>query len=469
MIVSINRRFFLRGLGGVLVGLPLLEGLKPRAAEAAPQTPFRFAIFMRQANGVAQKNGTEPERFWPAALGPLTKASMTADTGKATSDLADYADKLLMVRGCKYNFSTSGCGHADGGLQCLTAAKPDGPNSNKALAMGESIDNRIVRALEPAGNEPLTLYAGPKHGYLDDVLSYRGPKDRRTAEGNPANAYRRLFGVPDANQDALQKLALQRRSVNDLVRTEMQALMSKQQLSGADRDRLKLHFEAIRDLEVTMQCQLPKARYDEIAGIPASQVDDNPMIETIVKMQLDIIALAVSCGKTHAITLQVGSGNDSTQYVIDGVTQERFHHISHRVASDGASGDPIPNADMKHHMIDRKFAGFFKYLLDRLTTYTTPTGPLLDQGVAVWLNDLATGPPHGSNNLPYVCAGSAGGFLKTGQYVEAAAVANNRYVTNNKFLNTIGAAVGVKNAAGAPLDDFGDPSLEKGLISQMLA
>jgi hypothetical protein len=101
-------------------------------------------------------------------------------------------------------------------------------------------------------------------------------------------------------------------------------------------------------------------------------------------------------------------------------------------------------------------------------SYTTPTGSLLDQGVAVWLNDLSTGPPHGSNNLPYVCAGSCGGVLRTGQYVEAADVATNKYVTNNKFLNTIGAAVGVKNAAGQPLDDFGDPSLAKGPIPQML-
>jgi hypothetical protein len=469
VIVSINRRFFLRGLGGVLVGLPLLEGLRPRNADAAPQPPHRFAIFMREGNGVAQKQGSEVERFWPANLGALTKASMAAETDRAVSVLADFADKLLLVRGCKYNFSTSGCGHADGGLQCLTAAKPDGPNSNKALAMGESIDNRIVRELEPAGSEPLTLYAGPKSGYLDDILSYRGPKDRRTAEGNPANAYRRLFGVPDANTDALTKLALQRKSVNDLVRGEMQSLMSKPQLSSSDKDRLKLHFDAIRDLEVTMQCQLPKARYDEIVAVPPAQVDDGPMIETIVKMQLDIIALAVSCGKTHAATLQIGNGNDQTQYVIDGVAQERFHHISHRIASDGSSGDPIPNADMKHHAIDKKFAGFFKYLLEKLTMYTTPTGPLLDQGVAIWLNDLSSGPPHGSNNLPYVCAGSAGGYLKAGQYVEAAAVASNKYVTNNKFLNTIGAAVGCKNAAGGPLDDFGDPTLEKGLVSQMLA
>ena len=94
---------------------------------------------------------------------------------------------------------------------------------------------------------------------------------------------------------------------------------------------------------------------------------------------------------------------------------------------------------------------------------------MLDEGVSVWLNDLSTGPPHSGTNIPYVCAGNAGGFLKTGQYVDAADVNANRYVTHNKFLNTIGAAVGVKNASGGPLDDFGDPELQKGLISQMLA
>jgi hypothetical protein len=386
---------------------------------------------------------------------------------------ASYADRLLVVRGCRYDFSTSGCGHADGGLQCLTAARPDGTGKNLALAMGESIDNRIVRALGQSGAEPLTLYAGQKSGYLDDVLSYRGPMDRRAAEGNPYNAYRRLFGMPvtDPNGDAMNRLNLARRSVNDLMRDQITALRNRTDLSMDDQSRLKLHFDAIRDLEITLaNCELPMDRYNEIAAVDASTVDDDNMIETITQMQMDIIGLAVSCGVAPAVTLQIGNGNDQTQYVIDGVVQERFHHISHRINGDGTVGDPIPNAVDKHHRIDLKFAGLFKYLLDRLSSYTTPNGNLLDQGVTVWTNDLANGPPHGSRNLPYVCAGSAGGFLRTGQYVNAGkGLGYDDYVTNNKFLNTIGAAVGVTNAAGGPLDDFGDPSLEKGLVTGMLA
>ncbi len=466
------RRMFLRGLSGVTVGLPLLESLPWRRgggrAFAAAPGDHRFAIFVRQGNGVQQATGSEPERFWPSRLGPLTTASMMAEPDRATSVLAPYASKLLMVRGIEYRFSTSGCGHADGGLQCLTAAKPSGATKNKALAQGESIDNRIVRALEPAGREPLTLYAGQRGGYLDDVLSYRGPGDRRAGEGNPGNAYRRLFGMPDGSTTTETRLAMQRKSVNDLVRGQMQALMGKPQLSQSDRARLTLHFDAIRDLEVRMGCHLPKPRYDEIAAVPGARVDDDDMIETIVRMQMDIIALAMSCGLTHASTLQIGNGNDQTQYLIEGAKQERFHHISHRINGDGNSGSPIANAEVKHHKIDRLFAGFFKYLLDRLTAYTTPTGTLLDDGVAIWTNDLANGVAHSSQNLPNICAGNAGGFLKNGVYVDAGNVAMRQYVPNNKFLNTIGAAVGVKNTAGGPLDNFGDPSLPKGLVAQMM-
>jgi hypothetical protein len=465
---NLTRRFFLRGAAGAVLALPLLESLQPRRARADGPPVHRFAIFVRQGNGVQQASGQEPERFWPSQLGALTVASMKADSGRAVSELADYAPKLLLVRGCKYNYSYSGCGHADGGLQCLTAAKPDGANGNKSLATGESIDWRIARDLK-AGGQPLNLYAGQKGSYLPDVISYSGPGKRVAAIDNPFTAYTLIFGKPDSSVEAQNQLALQRASVNDLVREQMKALMSSPALSKDDGKRLQDHLDAIKDLETKLTCHLPAARYAEISKVNPAQINNDDQIDAMVKMQMDILALSASCGLHHAMTLQIGNGNDQTQYVINGVKQERFHHISHRIHSDGAEGDPIPDADKKHHEIDRLFARWFRYLLDRLSSYDTPSGKLLDQGVAVWLNDLASGPPHGSNNLPYVCAGSCGGALSTGKYIDAGDVPKYQFVTHNKFLNTIGAAVGAKNAEGGPLDDFGDPGLSKGQIDAMKA
>ncbi|WP_245677811.1 DUF1552 domain-containing protein [Chondromyces crocatus] len=416
---------------------------------------------MRQANGVVQRTNDEPELFWPSALGPLTVASMTADGERAVSELKDYAEKLTLVRGVNFAFPGNGCGHSGGGNQCLTAARvSDDPSGNASLSMGESIDNRIARELNTPGVEPLTLYAGKMNGYIDEVMSYRGPRQLRAAERNPYNAYMALFGLSQLEPEVLKRLAAQRTSVNDLVREQMNTLLKSTALSKNDQQKLDMHFQSIRDLEVTMSCQLPDPTVLEMEAISGS-AGANDNVEAVARMQMDIIALAMACGVTRAATLQIGDGNDSTEYTIDGVRQKSFHKISHRIDSDGDSGPPIEGAMMLHHKIDRIHGRLFKHLLDRLSAYEFGSGKLLDYGVAVWLNDLAN-KYHSYTNVPYVLAGSANGFLKTGHYIDAGNVANNR------LLSTIGAAVGCLNEEGAPLDNFGDSSLPRGHISEML-
>ncbi|MGK3983894.1 DUF1552 domain-containing protein [Sorangium sp. So ce136] len=457
----ITRRRVLRGLFGVTVALPFLETFAPRRAAAGAGDVPPFAIFMRQANGVAQAVGDEPEMFWPSKTGALTAESMAQDSDRAVSELKDHASKLILVRGVNFAFKANGCGHSGGGNQCLTAARvSDDPSGNESLAMGESIDNRIATELNAPGVEPLTLYAGRMAGYINEVLSYRGPKQLRAAERNPFNAYQKLFGLADADAGLKQALADRRASVNDLVRADMQALMRRKDLSKSDRERLELHFDSIRDLEVTLACGLPPERVAEIEAL-SPEAGANANVEAVVRMQMDIIALAMACGVTRAATLQVGDGNDSTEYTIHGVRQKSYHKISHRIDGDGSEGPPIEGAQELHHQVDRIHARMFKHLLDRLAAYELGSGTLLDHGVAVWLNDNAD-KYHSYTRVPYILAGGAAGYLRTGQFVDVK-------VTNNKLLNTIGAAVGCTNGQGGPLDNFGDSSLEGGLIDELLA
>jgi hypothetical protein len=137
----------------------------------------------------------------------------------------------------------------------------------------------------------------------------------------------------------------------------------------------------------------------------------------------------------------------------------RFHFISHRIFSDGADGDPIPDADLLHHAIDRLHAQTFKHLLDRLSEFG-----ILDQGIAVWTNDLGAGVSHTFRNIPWVLAGSAGGALSTGQYID---LGGDR--PHSQLLSTIASAVGVTKEDGSPIDDFGDPSLPAGRIDEIIA
>ena len=163
--LRINRRLVLRGAGGLMLGLPLLEGFLPRqaAAQAAVRSPF--VLLVVSDNGVVQAGVTlggaaEQERFWPAANGTLTQASMLADKAtRSTGELADYAEKLLIVKGINLPYSSNGCSHSAADAQILTAQNIT-PGSTNCLAQGISVDTAIATAKNPAGRDPLVLHSG---------------------------------------------------------------------------------------------------------------------------------------------------------------------------------------------------------------------------------------------------------------------------------------------------------------------
>lgn len=458
-----SRRLVLTGIGGVVLGLPLLESIGggARVAGAAQPTVPHPIVFLRQGNGVAQAdyNG-ERDQYWPRNTGAITTQSLSGtDADRAMSELAAFADRLLLVRGTKFNDVINvNCGHSGGGNQVLTGAKvSDDPTGAGSLALGESIDNYVARAFPDVnGGEPLTLYTGPRYGYLEEVLSYRGPYDLRAAEDDPWTAYLRMVGGVDV--DAL--LEDRRKSVNDLVREQMQALMGRTDLSTADRDRLQLHFDSIRDFEV-LACKLGTDEEQQMASLAGQgTLNDNRVI--VAELHCDLLALAFSCDFVRAATLQIGDGNDATQYTIDGSRLPSYHQISHRIYSDGSYGDPIVGAVDMHHGIDRVFLGIFRHLLEKLDGYG-----ILDRSIAVITNDLGAGVSHTYENVPWVIAGAGDGLLAQGQFVDVSNGGGK--IPHNKLLNTLISATGLRKANGDLVDDFGDPELPKGTLSQMLA
>lgn len=467
-----SRRRFLRGVGGVALGLPVLEALESEARTARAAGKTVPAVYVVNMNGVQQAGfGNEPERFWPKALGPLTRAGLAGDSDRAVSELAEHAERLLMIRGVRLPFPGSGCSHSGGGNQVLTAARvSDNPSKNKSLAMGESVDNHIARRL---GVEPLALYAGPKGGYINDHVSFRGPKELRVAENNPWLAYTRLIGMAGAATEPalVQRLASRRASVNDLVRAEMQELLARKDLSASDRKRLDQHFASVRELEVTITRTLAPdeaMRFKSIDGRHRGN-DVRLMVE---KMQMDLAVFALAGGYTQIVFLQIGDGTDGMTYTVNGVTLPRFHLVSHRASEDGKVSDgTMPGATQQHHAIDRIVMRQWKHLLDRLAATDTPTGNLLEVGYALWTNHVATG-NHNYHNIPYVIAGRAGGFFKTGQYFSASggtSPAATGNVPNNQLLNVLINAHGLRKPDGGLVDNFGDPGLPKGLLRALMA
>lgn len=460
----LNRRAFLYAAGTAGVALPFLEGMPERSAFAQSESPV-FGLFICTANGVVQQYANEPERFWPTQTGALTTANMSASASeRATGILAEHADKLLIVRGVNYpQTGSNGCGHAQGLVHCLTANGATG-SGNTMTSTAVSADTVIADGVNPGGVDPMTLYSGMKGGYIDEKLSFSAPGQVRAAEGNPYNVYQRMVGLLDQNGDPTpmaDNLALKRKSVNDLVRDQIKSLQSNSALSQADRERLDQHFTSIRDLETNMtemgaSCT---GEFLDVAALEAMNSGNafrqDGAIEDVAKLQMELVALAFACNQTRVATLQIGDGTDGTRYTINGQRVERFHWVSHRIQSDGSTGAAIPEALEWHTAIDRIRMETFKHLIDRWSMYNVGNGSLLDNAFAYWTSHVAQGPSHSFNNVPVVIAGNAGGFLRTGQYIDAGGTSNSR------LLNTL------ITANGVPTENFGTGGT--GLINEMLA
>lgn len=434
----VNRRAFLRA-GAVAVGLPFLEGLPVRSAWAADNPPV-FSLFIVAACGVVGK------KFFPDAPGALTTASLAAMADKATSVLAPHAADLLFVSGINFPMpNVTGCGHAQGLCQVLTAS-PSGGSGSAAFSQGVSADVVIAKAVNPNGGDPLTLYAGNRNnGYIAERISFKGggAGQVRSADDNPYTLYSKLVGLTAAsasgassNNPAASELLASRKSVNDLVRAELNDLLGSPRLSKADKERLQQHFDLIRDAEVTMGAMGAACSKDGLATSPIEALKSglafktNGMIEDVAKLHLELVAMAFACNFNRVATLQHGDGTDGTKYNVpsNAGLGWPFHHLSHRVQSDSQTGNN-PTAEQAHAEID---VLRMKTLLHGLDHFKARG--LFDKSFIMWTNHVADGPSHSFRNVPHIIAGNAGGALKQGAFVDAA---NS---TNNKLFNTLIAA-----------------------------
>jgi hypothetical protein len=310
----------------------------------------------------------------------------------------------------------------------------------------------IIAQAVNGGVDPFTLYAGAK-SFIAERISFKaaGAGQVRAADLNPYTLYAKVVGLTTSSggmtttDPVAAELAATRKSVNDLVRAELNSLMSNTALSSADKQRLKQHFDSIRDVEVTMGTLGATCTKD---GLSQSSIDalksgiafkTNGMIEDVVKLHCEIVALAFACNYSRVGTLQWGDGTDATKYSVpsNATLGWPFHHLSHRVDSDGATG-MNPTAEAAHAEID---ALRMQSLLHGLDAFKARG--LQDNSIILWTNHIADGPSHSARNVPHIIWGSGGGYLKQGQFVDAGS-----NVTNNKLWNTlIAAAIRDKSTA----------------------
>jgi len=234
----ISRRTMLKGVGGVTIGLPLLEEMLVSTAAGSPAAavPVRaFNVF-----------------FGLGIPAPLQKEGFDG----VLEPLKPLADKLLIMRGVdQVRCDRSGMNaHYDGATGAFTAEPPDG----EAKAGGPSIDQVIRKAHYPDGMPSgmvSTLVGGTffrrsrvgryVHSYNDDGTV------AAVMQETPRDLFERVYGsialVGDETDLRRQRL---KRSVLDSVVDQYKFYAgSASPLGATSRARVADHLERIREYE----------------------------------------------------------------------------------------------------------------------------------------------------------------------------------------------------------------------------
>jgi hypothetical protein len=241
---TLNRRMVLKGIGGVAIGLPLLDEMLLPSAQAAA-------------------SATIPTRAFNVFFGLGIPAPLqTEGFDDVLQPLEPLKEKLLIMR----NVDQVRCderginAHFDGASGAFTAEPPDG----EAKSGGPSIDQVIRKAHYPEGLPPgmvSTLVGGTffRRSRLSRyVHSYNSDGTvAATMQEKPRDVFERVFGgieelpAKDIAEDSPRARQLRlKQSVLDSVVDQYKALAGQTSpLSGASRARIADHLDRIREFE----------------------------------------------------------------------------------------------------------------------------------------------------------------------------------------------------------------------------
>jgi len=182
----------------------------------------------------------------------------------------------------------------------------------------------------------------------------------------------------------------------------------QKKLDTRDREKLDQYLTGVREIETRIEKveSFGDARDPGVktpTGIP-----DN--FEEHVAMMYDLMVLAFQTDSTRVTTLLLAHDGSNRPFDHIGIT-EGHHELSHHQNNE--------QRIQKVEEIDLWYVRQFAKFLDRLRQVEDVDGnTLLDNSMIVYGSGNADGNRHTHSNLPILLAGSGGGSLAPGQYVQ---------------------------------------------------
>jgi len=395
---------FLRGVGGVSVGLPLLPSLASSKAYAADPVYPKQRFFWA---GITDHGGCYDSNMFPAQS-TLTEAHTYASTGHVvrwgplvgtsnggtvslspalTANSAVLTPKLIGKLNVLRGLDTAiHIGHHKGG----GFGNFQDSVGNLGLTHRPTLDQIMAWSpsfyANPGAVRMRSMAYGPSWGF-SNPSDQTGPVQMVKTGLSATQLFDKIFVAPGAPTAPVQK----RKPIVDIVIENYRQLRDgNRRLSASDRQRLESHMSRLSDVQrrVNQPPVMCGDRPRPTAGVKGSQMND-------------VFAVAFSCG-TSAVATQTFFGLGGAGYHQG--TAHQWLSVNSQVRVMDFYRDVFQN--------------YFLDLARKLDAIeNTPGRTLLDDSLLMWTQECGM-ETHWQTSIPVVTAGAAGGFLKTGRFVD---------------------------------------------------
>jgi hypothetical protein len=423
-----TRRAFLAG-GSVVVGLPFLESLLPRAARAQAVTQPQRLIYWFIPNGI---NGSTANAWKPVDAGAgytTTPMLMPLDPLRADFQVVSGLQNILG--------KPDGPGdHAAGTSSAITCAHATKSLTN--IMLGISADQVAAQAFGTQTRLPslqLGMSGGTATGDCDNGyscayarnISWAGPSTPLPKITDPGTVFDQIFKgfTPGQSQADATRRRMLNQSVLDLVTSEASSLSPK--LSHTDAHKVQEFLDGVRGLEQQIDGLTSGGQQCTMGTRPTSATD----FPSNVKLMCDLMVLAMQCDATRIISFMLGNAASGQTYPSLGIT-DGHHTISHH------GNNPTKLAQLQ--TIGTWEVQQLAYLMTKMKAVTEGSSNMLYNSAIFMSSDVSDGNSHTHVDMPIILAGHAGGKLSTGRHLAYPTTALQK--TSNLLVSVL-AAVGV--------------------------
>jgi hypothetical protein len=454
-----GRRAFLRGLGGLTLGLPLLEYTHGHAWAGGVASPRRFVVFFEHGGTISnQSTGTgtysggkhdgsgasHGEDWWR----PADPSSSELVLGPIHEGLEQWRSKILQLDGVDNKAATGQDPYGQGGhgisnATALTCANVQfGETGDDAVPDGPSIDQVIAERLaklQPVPFPRIHLMV-PGHHYGSPF--YRGANEQTYGEESPAAAFAEIFaGVSDGEltPGQIRQIAMRGSMLDGLIEGYERA---SARVSAGDKHVIEAHLDHLRALEQELLNPVVCSPPD---GLTA---DGGASGDVIGPQHAKLIVAALRCGLTNVANLEIA--DILTPWTPAGLQVESGYGIGHSlghyardVGPEGAYPDLL-QAWLTEMLDNRRWRmSLVAAILEGLDDPAFPEGDgtILDNSLVLCTSEFREPATHIAHNAPVLLAGSAGGSITTGRFIDyntyAASDPNTLEYESNESLHNL--------------------------------